>query len=732
MKRLKSLLALLFFALPLIAGGNCRDWTAFMEPKDFIWKELSADPPVPKRHWHRKDGYYAGALMGNGLLGTNLYKLRDSIYRLNVGRSDVIEARESFDLCGSARLPIGYFTLTTVGRVEKESLRLSIYDAQTRGIFTTDKGEISFKTYVHAERDIIEFESDAGGDELRYKWDFIAQEAKSPQEVMRPGSCPEDYLNSEGKANPEAMKMRVRDVDYLIQPLARDSSFSEIARYYVVAWKEQRSGTHRRIAATIVQEEKLENALASAEKTLLQAFGLSEETLEKTHTAWWHEFYEKAAFLTFPDREIETFYWRQYYKFASTARPRKPVVDLQGVWATYDTIWPGLWMNLNIQLTYCWLVKANLGEFQQPLWDALYENRENLRRNVSDNPGQENWKDCMVLPRICSYNMHNRLRPEWAQSNQYEVGNLTWTLFYYYLMCKAYSDDEQMTQRLFPLLKAAVNMFFRIRKVDEHGRYCLPDTASPEYRGSEGPSGPNTNYDLANLYQGLSMLIDIDTTYRLQDPKLPEWRDFKDKLRPFCIDPESGFKISETLAFEDSTHRHFSHLFMIYPYHIVEWDDPYYGPVMERSVARWNGDVGYSLIGKAEMFESAGRGEEALGLMKRFLGKWVRPNTLYNEFGPVIETPLFAMSAFEDMYMQDWGDCIRVFFGCPASWKEACFENMRASGAFLVSAERREGKTKSVRVYSEKGGLCRLQPEPSSLEIIEWDMLPGETRIWKP
>ena len=152
----------------------------------------------------------------------------------------------------------------------------------------------------------------------------------------------------------------------------------------------------------------------------------------------------------------------------------------------------------------------------------------------------------------------------------------------------------------------------------------------------------------------------------------------------------------------------------------------------QRSVARWNGDVGYSLIGKAEMLESAGRGEEALGLMKKFLGKWVRPNTLYNEFGPVIETPLFAMSAFEDMYMQDWGDCISVFFGCPTSWKEACFENMRASGAFLVSAERREGKTKSVRVYSEKGGLCRLQPEPSSLEIIEWDMLSGETRIWKP
>lgn len=116
-------------------------------------------------------------------------------------------------------------------------------------------------------------------------------------------------------------------------------------------------------------------------------------------------------------------------------------------------------MNLNIQLTYSWLTKANLGQLEQPLWDSFWKNRENLTRNVTDIPGQENWKDCMVMPRASSYDMHAALSPALAQRNQYEVGNLTWTLFYYWQMCEAYRDDFQMKERLFPLLKSAVNIF---------------------------------------------------------------------------------------------------------------------------------------------------------------------------------------------------------------------------------------------------------------------------------
>ena len=122
-----------------------------------------------------------------------------------------------------------------------------------------------------------------------------------------------------------------------------------------------------------------------------------------------------------------------------------------------------------------------------------------------------------------------------------------------------------------------------------------------------------------------------------------------------------------------------------------------------------------------------GDGDLALAQIKELLDKRITHNTFYNESGPVIETPFSAMCSLEDMYLQDWGGVIRIFRGCPESWKDCSFSNMRASGAFLVSAERKEGKTVSVRIKSEKGGLCYieidrgkpLEIQTSAGEVIE-------------
>ena len=696
--------------------GDGFDWGAFLGQYDMVWdNDITADPVFPdgfvgKRHWGRTDGYYAGALMGNGLLGTNLYKLSDGVYRLNVGRSDVTEARKPFSTYNSARLPIGYFTVSTAGKVLDEKMRLSIYDAITSGTLRTDAGELDFRTYVHAEQDCIVFDTHAAGGETEWKLDFVPQQAVSPRRVFNHAGTPADYVNSEGKSNPDPYFRKDGDVDLLIQPLASDTTFTHIARWYVVAWKTQRSGTDSRTVATVTQDSSLGKAVREAKSILKKASGTPREKLDRQHTDWWHGFYGKAAFLTFPDRDIERFWWFQYYKFASTARPGKPVVDLQGVWPTCDTPWPAIWMNLNIQLTYSWLTKAGLGFLEQPLWDAFWKNRDNLTRNVTDIPGQEDWTECRVMPRASGYDMHAPLDPALAQRNSYEVGNLTWTLFYYWQMCEAYGDDFQERERLFPLLKSAVNIFFRIRTENPDGTYSLPSTASPEYgEGELGEIGPNSNYDLANLRWGLETLIAIDGKYGLDDPMLPKWKDFLEHLVDFRYDGETGFKVSDKFEFSDTTHRHWSHLFMIYPYHMLDWDNAADAAKMSLSMDRWQGNTGYSLTAKAAMLASKGDGDGALACLKKFFAGWLRPNTLYNESGPVIETPFSAMCSLEELYMQDWGGLIRVFNGCPSSWTDVSFRNMRARGAFLISAERRNGNTAEVTVHSEKGGVCRIR-----------------------
>lgn len=722
--RLSLIVSALFIltAPSLSAKTKTDSLGAYLGTMDMLWdNNITADPVIAPgqshRHWNRTTGYYAGALMGNGLLGTNFYKLEDGVYRLNVGRSDVTETKDPYNVFNRGRLPIGYFTISPAGKVLDEKMRLSIYDAETAGCFTTDRGELRFKTYVHAEKDLMVFVADPDEGEKDWKLDFVPQEAISPRCVFG-YDAPRGYVDSEGHSNPPARRIVRKGVNCLVQPLASDTTFTSIVRCYVVAWKT--SGN--RTVATVSQETTEEAAVSKAVDIVRKALKTPEKKLEKEHIDWWHEFYRKAAFLSFPDRDIEKFYWFQYYKFACCARPGKPIVDLQGVWPTVDTPWPAIWMNLNIQLTYSWLTKANLGFLAQPLWDSFWEHRDNLTRNVTANKGQEDWTECRVLGRSASYDLLSPLSPALAARNSYEVGDLTWILYYYYQQCSAYADDFQMKERLFPLLKSAVNIFFRIRIENPDGSYSLPSTASPEYF-TDCEVGPNANYDLANLRWGLSALLTINEKYGLDDPMAPKWKDFQDHLAPFGYDEKTGFKISDLHEFTDTTHRHYSHLFMIYPYHMLNWDNPEDARRMQLSIDRWNGNTGYSLTGKASMLESKGDGDGALKLMKRFLAKWVRPNTLYNESGPVIETPFSAMCAFEEMYLQDWGGTLRIFYGCPSEWKDCEFRNMRAEGGFLVSARRQNGRTVSLTVKAARTGNCRLLVNGKT---IERHLLAGE------
>jgi alpha-L-fucosidase 2 len=69
------------------------------------------------------------------------------------------------------------------------------------------------------------------------------------------------------------------------------------------------------------------------------------------------------------------------------------------------------------------------------------------------------------------------------------------------------------------------------------------------------------------------------------------------------------------------------------------------------------------------------------------------------------------------MLLQSWSDPakdesgpIRVFPAVPAAWQDVEFHDLRAEGAFLVSAKRSGGKTAWVRIKSLAGEPCRVRP----------------------
>ncbi len=640
--------ALAFALLPLTVSAQIStkdiDWRGFMSRHDLVWDSLTPD-------------YYNGAILGNGMLGTNIYTAsKGNSIRWDVGRSDVTESREGTNiLYDKARLPIGWFSMTTAGNIVASDMRLNIYDAEAKGSLKTDKGEISFTTRVDANHDVIVIETSSHGGEAAPIFVFNHQKAVSPRSLFphSQGDMPQRYIDS---PNPEPYRETQGGYTFHIQPLLSGMA-------YAVAWKET-SGT---LLATVAFEDSVDKALSKAKETLQ---GYNPTKAAAKHKKWWHEYYP-ASFASFADARLESFYWRQQYKFACLTRTNKNIIDLMGPW-TYPTPWPAIWWNLNIQLTYSPLFAANRLELSEPLWKAMNENMQALIDNVP----QKEWRhDAAAIGRSSSYDLVAPLDPALASENRYETGNLPWALFYYWQYCLFKADREELVERFYPLLKRSMAYYSHIVYKGGDGIYHLPMTASPEYKAAE-----DCNYDLALMRWGLKTLMDIDEQYELNDPTRERWEELAQNLAPYPTDPEQGYMIGRGVPLEAS-HRHYSHLLMIYPLREITWKDPVNREIITRSLDHWIGMEGalqgYSYSGSASIYALAGDGDRAAQQLRTLLSKYIQPNTLYREAGPVIETPLSAAASLQELYIQYRDGLTAIFPAVPSEWQEAAFIDFR-------------------------------------------------------
>ena len=96
------------------------------------------------------------------------------------------------------------------------------------------------------------------------------------------------------------------------------------------------------------------------------------------------------------------------------------------------------------------------------------------------------------------------------------------------------------------------------------------------------------------------------------------------------------------------------------------------------------------------------------------------PNTMYCERGnPTFESPISSSRSMLDMLIQSWGNTIRVFPATPSSWKDASFYQLRAEGAFLLSAKRENGKSRFIHIKSLAGEPCIIQSDlPDDVKVI--------------
>ncbi len=424
------------------------DWPTFLARQDLVWDRLPT-------------GWGESAFIGNGRLGATI-DARDGALGWTINRTDVVHDQ--------SRYPIGRVVLKTAGTARGGTARLTLWDAEASGTLTTDRGAVRWRSFTAARPSVIVIVLEGTGGENGVGLDWLPAEARPPRKVYRKDPFAPEDLHPPPVVTHATHEMT--SVQSFIGGGAHAESIVSTARSFYVSIGE---GTSDR------------EALAEARAATREATRLGVARLEAAHRAWWHAYYPE-SFLTFPDARLEAYYWIQIYKLGSAMRADGPILDLNGPWFN-ATPWPGIWWNLNIQLTYSPLFRAN----RLDLAESLFRNLDRHRQALIDNVPERLRADAAAIGRSSGPDLVRPVDLATAQSDAaHEMGDLPWTLYYYWLFSRYQMDDRILRERVYPLLKRAIGNYLACLERGDDGRWHLPPTESPELA-----TVPDANYDLA-------------------------------------------------------------------------------------------------------------------------------------------------------------------------------------------------------------------------------------------
>ncbi|MEO6908161.1 MAG: glycoside hydrolase N-terminal domain-containing protein [Abditibacteriaceae bacterium] len=456
----------------------------------------------------------------------------------------------------------------------------------------------------------------------------------------------------------------------------------------------------------------------------------SYDALFKTHCEWWEKFWAQSS-LSLPDKQLERQWFLENYKFGAAVRRDTPPITLQGPWTADNgelPPWHGDYHHdLNTQLSYWPCYSGNHLDEGLGFLDWLWETRDNCMewtRLFFDMPG-------INVPMTADLN--NNQMGGWRQYTHSST-TAAWLAHHFYLHWRYSADREFLRARAYPYLRdCAVFLEAITNETDAYGLRTLPLSSSPEIHDNKPQAwfSSITNYDLSLIRWLFGATAEL--AEELQETEdATHWREVLSEMPDFALGEDGHLLVARGEPLTES-HRHFSHLMAIHPLGLISPDDEEGRLIVAASLSqldllgtsKW---CGYSFAWLGNMAARVGDGERAADALKTFLC-FTLPNSFHANgdqsgqghsdftYRPFTLEGNFAFAAgVQEMLLQSWGGVLRIFPAIPATWRDVSFENLRGEGAFLVSAEIKNGNVIRVKIHAEYDSICRV-------------LLPGESCV---
>lgn len=429
------------------------------------------------------------------------------------------------------------------------------------------------------------------------------------------------------------------------------------------------------------------------------------------------------------------------YLLIASSRPGTMPANLQGIWANkVQTPWNGDYhTNVNIQMNYWPAEVANLSECQLPLFDLISSLVKPGHETARVQYGMGGW---VVHPIT---NIWGYTSPGESSSWGMHPGGTGWLCQH---ICEHYrfTGDKDFLQRMYPVLKGAVEFYLDWLTVDPRsGKLVSGPAASPENSfvapdGSRAQISMGPTHDQQVIWQlfddfGMAsreLDIDDDLVHRVAAAKA--------NLAPTKIGHDGRImEWAEEFEEVEPGHRHISHLFAVHPgAQINMLQTPELaaaaGKSMDYRIAHGGGHTGWSSAWLIIQYARLLRGEQAKGSLDTVLRRCVMPN-LFTQHPPFQMDANFGTTAgIAEMLLQshvydNGAYVLQLLPALPAAWPDGEFTGLKARGGFEVSARWQAGRMVELRVKSLLGNDFRVWYDGDY--IASEKIGRGKTWVWR-
>ena len=414
------------------------------------------------------------------------------------------------------------------------------------------------------------------------------------------------------------------------------------------------------------------------------------------------------------------------YLLISSSRPGTEPANLQGIWNDdMNPSWDSKYTtNINTQMNYWPVESGNLSECAEPLVRLIREVADQGADVAREHYGARGWvlHQNTDLWRVAA----PMDGPTWGT---FTVGGawLCTQLWEHY----QYTRDLGFLMEIYPLMEGSVQFFMDFLVPHPNGKWLVTNpSTSPENFPDGGGNKPYFDevtagfregtticagssidmqilYDLFGYYLDASKILTKSTALTLQVKAARE------KLVPPQIGSDGSLQEwSDDWKSLEKNHRHFSHLYGLYPGKVlIDKRTPQlvvsYKKVLEE---RGDGAAGWSRAWKMALWARLQDGNRANKIFKGYL----KEQSCFQFIAlcgkaPQVDGTFGVTAAITEMLMQSHEGFIRLLPALPDEWVKGEFKGVCSRGAFELDFQWENKKLTRLKIVSKAGEVCRIK-----------------------